>query len=286
MGLLTDQIRGMMMSEGLGEEFTPPVVKTGIDILDYKNGKFSYDDFGAERIVTGIDVGKILMIVGESGTAKSTLAIQMGAHIAKQFGDLGTVQHQDFERATSDERVMNLLGIKNLRKLKELYIRPMKGINTESTFELIKNISRLKQQDSVKKKLDKKALKDFVNPFMVTNPWNAMEEMMVPTPIIIDSLAMMQPRDLEEGTEISGNAAAMQAAKKNASFFKGLIGEFIDGALVPIIINHINKKIKINQYDASPALLNYLGTDDTLPGLSSLSKKFKQIIKNILNWIW
>lgn len=260
---LVNEVRDLMVKGNLGEEFTPPVVSTGIDVLDYRNGKFSRDDLGVERIITGVDVGKNIMIIGKSGTAKTTLAVQVAKAIIDPFED-GYIQHQDFERATSDERLMSILGLQTLAELKQKVIRPLKNLNTETTFELIKQLVAKKDCTVEKSKLKGKELAAFQNPYMVQNLYNRQEQMIVPTALLIDSLATMMPKKVDEDDQIAGNMSAASVAKVNTSFFKGLLGDFIDGAIVPIIINHLTTKISINRFNPVTAEISWLKPDESL----------------------
>jgi hypothetical protein len=266
---LADKMREKMEEFNLGSEFTPPILSTGIDVLDYKNGRYTYDEYGAERLVLGVDGGKIIMIVGEAGTAKTTLALQIAKTMITPYLDYGAfIQHQDFERATTDERAMNILGIKSKTELNKCYVHPIKGINTETTFQTVKEIVAIKNCEEELKEMDKKERKKFKNPFTVSNVWssNPDETMLLPTPLIIDSLSMMQPKNFDEEDELAGNMSAAVAAKRNASFFRGLIGDFIDGNIVPIIVNHINKEINTNMFAKPTQSLNFLAPGEIMPG--------------------
>jgi DNA replication protein DnaC len=58
---------------------------TGFDCVDYLNGQISVKDDGSKQLFTGVSNGRVVMIIGKSGTGKSTLAIQMGVNIIKKY---------------------------------------------------------------------------------------------------------------------------------------------------------------------------------------------------------
>ncbi len=285
---LADAVRTVMVNEGLGEEFIPPVVSSGFDVLDYANGKIAINEDDEEEIVVGFDVGKMIMIIGQSGTAKTSLAVQMGKNIIDPFGDLGFVQHQDFERSTSDERIMNLYGCRTRAELSKKCVHPLKDLNTETTFNLIKRIVDIKTCVLEMKGLRGKARLEFPNPYMVEHANDARKMMLVPTPLIIDSLATMMPKSVDEDGDLAGNMSGAATAKKNTSFFKGLLGDFIDGAILPIIINHITVKININSFIPMAADINYLKQDESLPGgkaaMFLTNTMFKLVASKKLNY--
>ena len=260
---LVNAVRAVMENNNLGEEFESPAVRFGLDVLDYANGKVSTNEEGEREIIVGFDVGKVVMIIGKSGTAKTSLAMKAAGNIIEGYGDLGFIQHQDFERSSSPERIMNLLHYQTKAEMKEKYIHLTRNINTESTFNLIKEIVAIKTCEAEVSKLRGENKKKFQNPYMVPHSNKEGEEMLVPTPIIIDSLATMMPKNVEESDTIQGNMSAAQVAKVNTSFFKGLLGEYIDGGLLPIIVNHITTKININAFIPQAAELNYLKQDES-----------------------
>ncbi len=264
---LVNAVRTVMVDNNLGEEFESPAVRFGLDVLDYANGKISTNEAGEKEIIVGFDVGKVVMIIGKSGTAKTSLAMKAAGNIIKPYGDLGFIQHQDFERSTSDERIMNLLHFQTKEEMREKYIHPTRNINTENTFNLIKEIVAIKTCEAEVNKLRGDNKKKFENPYMVPHSNKPGMEMLVPTPVIIDSLATMMPKKVDEDQNIQGNMSAAAVAKVNTSFFKGLLGEYIDGALLPIIINHITTRINLNAFIPQAAELNYLKQDESLPGL-------------------
>jgi len=262
---LVSDVKSFIQENSLGEEIEIPSIRTGIDVLDYRNGKYDYDKSGKKVKILGISCGKILMIIGKSGSAKTTLAIQIATNIISNFIEMGGfIQFQDFEHSTEMQRLMSLTGIKNKEYIKSLFVKPETNLNTENTFNIIKKIRKLKKGEEALSGLSKNEQKKFQNPFLFTFPNGVIYP--IPTPLIIDSLATMMPKNVEEDDDIAGNMSAAAVAKKNSSFFKGLLNDFSDANIMPIIINHINTKIDINPFSKQPAELNFLKPDEALPG--------------------
>ena len=65
---------------------------------------------------------------------------------------------------------------------------------------------------------------------------------------------------------MSGNMTAAAIAKKNASFFRELLGDFLDAGITPIIINHLTQKISIDPRKPVSAEINFLAADEGIPG--------------------
>jgi hypothetical protein len=91
------------------------------------------------------------------------------------------------------------------------------------------------------------------------------EKIMVPTVIVIDSIAMMMPKEALEEEEIAGQMVATQAAKMNTQLFKRLVQPCMEANIICIFINHINQKVSSGPMPTQ-AQINYLSQDETLPG--------------------
>jgi len=243
---LTDQFRSTIKKENLGsEDAYLPTYKTGLDVLDYTNGRKDPED---GEITAGIDGGKICTIIGKSGTGKSTLAIQMATEIVDGY-DEGQIVHYDFERATTKNRIQSLSNW-DKEKLKEKYILLKSDIYAETLYKGIKSLAKLKIKNRDKLELDTGKVDDEGNPISV----------LPPTVIILDSLAVMSPENVEMESELSGSMTASSIAKVNTSIFKRIPGFLNDANIILLVVNHITKKIEIG-FAKTKAEINYLKQD-------------------------
>jgi len=247
---LMGEIRGVMKKEGFGEECDHiPYYRTGIDIFDYINGKYNSD--GTKDL--GLPGGKCAMDIGESGVGKSTVMIQQACAIADQF-EQSTILHFDFERASTKERIMQLSGWSE-KKFKRKYQHLTKKIYSESVYQSIDSIARLKQDNYDALKVDTGKV-DTNGDTIYALP---------PTIILVDSVALLAPKNIEDDEELKGSMGAATIAKSNTNVMKRSMSPMEDGNVILMLVNHLTKKIEIG-FNKTKALVNYLKQDESIPG--------------------
>lgn len=250
MGKLGKLIAANIKKEKLGGEVFSPSYKTGLDILDYRNGRIEGDEE-----VLGISGGKILSVVGKSGSGKSSLAYMIAGQIRNTHEEAQII-HLDFERAGNKARIskMSGVGIELISANSDVYSYLNSGISSETLYKLVKAISNIKMEN----KADLTIEKTF-NGNKVT--------FLVPTVIIVDSLVTMTPADIIDEKELSGSMSASAIAKANNAIFKRITNFITDANITIICINHITQSIAMGT-PTKPAL-NFLGQNESLPGGSS-----------------
>jgi RecA/RadA recombinase len=249
---ITQQFRDTFKKENLGEEIKyTPSHSTGIDILDYHNGRIEYEE---EKL--GVDGGKVITIIGKSGVGKSSLAIQIAGNIVKDHKD-GQVIHLDFERATNPGRIQMLTGWSH-EDIKKRYLHLEQGIYSETMYKMTKSIAKIKKENFDKIKIDTGKKDDDGNTIY----------MYPPTVMLIDSWATMVPENISEEEELSGSMSASSIAKTNNAVIKRIVGALAEVNIILIIVNHVTKKIEIGM-QKTQADLNYLKQDESIPGGTS-----------------
>ena len=254
--MLFDLINDTIQKEDLGEEVSYiPTYPSGIDIMDYRNGRIEHG-----KLTTGFDGGRIITVIGKSGSGKSTLALKMACSIVEKYKD-GNIFHYDFERATNTARVRSISGWDD-ETIDKKYKNLQRNIYSESIYKIAKAIDKLKNKPETydEIKLDSGEKDSSGNPIYV----------LPPTVLLIDSYALMMPEDISEEEKLSGSMSASSIAKVNNSVIKRLVGPLERGNIIMIIINHITTKIEINAFAKTQAAVNYLKQDESLPGGSSL----------------
>jgi RecA/RadA recombinase len=248
--MLMGLFRKEAAKEALGRETRHPTYATGFHGMDYRNGYI--DDQG--YVQAGLDGGRILTLVGNSGTGKSTFGMQIAANMVKPFEN-GIILHYDFERATNKERFRKISGWSKA-EVEAKYQHLNTEIYAETVFSAIRKTADLKLANFDKLKV---AIK-----------WDEsgkeIEWGLPPTVIFVDSLALMMPKKITEEEELSGSMSASAVAKVNTAVLKRCMSPLQDGNIFLIIINHINKKIEINPMIKTQADVNYLKQDESLPG--------------------
>lgn len=262
MGLLMNQFRKEMKKANYGTSIDYiPSYRTGIDIFDYINAYVKADG----EISLGIPAGKPMMDVGNSGSGKSSIIIQQACNIADQFEE-ATIRHFDFERSTTKERVMQLANWDEDHYY-EKYELINHNISAESIFTAIKSIEKIKMDnyDDLKIKTGKKDKLTGEDIYVLP-----------PTIIIIDSIALMAPEDIENDDELKGSMGASAIAKANTNIFKRILSPMENANIILMCVNHLTQKIEIGPVH-SKAQVNYLKQDESIPGKLLLPVSYSNV---------
>lgn len=252
MSFLTDAFRDTIEKEKLGEEsLFVSAHPTGIDLFDYRNGRV---ELGVQKL--GVDGGKIFTIIGKSGVGKSAYAIQTATKIVEPY-EHGQIVHLDYERATTRARIQQVTRWSE-ELIKQKYVLMNRGIYSETLYQMVKAIAKLKTENFDKLKIDTGELDDKGKP-VYTLP---------PTVVLVDSWATMVPKDIAEEKELSGSMAASGIAKANNAIIKRIVGALEEANIILLIVNHITQKIEIGPVKTQ-AQLNYLKQDESIPGGTS-----------------
>lgn len=228
-----------------------PMYRTGIDIFDYINAIRREDG----TLDLGLPAGRPVMEVGESGTGKTTDIIQKACYIADQFEE-STIFHLDYERSTSKERVMMLSGWDS-EKFDQKYTLLNRDITAESLYKLVKSIEKFKKDNFDDLAIDT-GIKDKFNPKQTI-------KVLPPTIIVLDSVALMAPEEIEDDDELKGSMGATAIAKTNTNIFKRITGPMENANIILMCVNHLTKKIEIGPVKTK-AQVNYLKQDESIPG--------------------
>lgn len=259
---LMSEFEKVCKTKNLGSEIEYiPSYPTNIDIFDYRNGRI---EFGELKL--GISGGKILTIIGKSGTGKSTFATQIACNIVNDY-DNAQVFHFDFERAASYSRAQVLSGWDDIT-VKKKYKILNKDIYSESFYKTVKALAELKLENFDIIKIDTGINDDNGNPIY----------MLPPSVVLVDSWALMTPKDITDEEELSGQMSATSIARVNNSIIKRLVDALIRANIILIVVNHITQKIEIG-YTKTQAELNYLDQNESLPGGSSIVYLADSLIK-------
>lgn len=263
MGLLSQNARKVAEKKKLGSEDKLQIsYPTGIDFIDYRLGK---QNNLVDKLMTGISGGRETLLIGASGSAKTTFAIQAAYNIVKDY-DEGLIIHEDFEHATDLERVSKLVGIDSIEELSEKYILQNENISLESFFSYVNEIANLKLDNAKALEVDTGIKDENGKPI----------KRLPPTVFIVDSLATMYSKDLIDNEEVDGGGMkATKAAKNNNQVIKRLVGSSLISSanIILMVINHITTNIKTSPYAPTNKAINWLDDGESLPGIYVLGIK-------------
>ena len=238
-------------SEGLGKEGTVFTVDTGIDLLDFRNGKIEGED-----VLTGLNVGKVNTFVGLPGTGKSSLSEQAGWNAIKDVPN-GLMYIYDFENANSYSRLQGLTGAP-LEEIQQKVKIFSDDISVEKLYKFIRGLAKLKVENRSKLEIESGRKDEDGNPIM----------MLPPTIIVIDSWSAMYSdsiADISNEEFQNGNMSGAQDAKLNKMFLKGSIAAMQKANISLYIIAQISTKVETGPIKKA-ATLNYLGQGENIPG--------------------
>lgn len=248
---------------------------TGYNAIDIYASTIERSNFGYDEINGGI-YPRIVQIFGPSATGKTTLAIKViGAIVARwrawlkaYYGeDLAESLDFDIEENTPPERICSLLGWSEPQLLERMEYIPGAQTTALEIYNKIRYISGLKEKNREALMIDTGLID--VN----GKPVRAFP----PTPVLIDSLAVLNPEgieDLEYDREgnvkdlkaMTNNMEGARDSKSNTSFFKKA-KPFLDKYnIILVIINHLTQEINTNLYEAPKKHLPFLKPGEKLKG--------------------
>ena len=275
MGLLADAFREQtrkMKDQTMSMEHEFDIAyPTKFLTFDFLNGNIVTvkhpDNTISQYYSIGIVDGSINTFIGRSGCGKTTFAIQASYNIIKDFPD-ATMYIDSVEGGVTVSRLSTLTGLTGA-ELRERIIDRNTGVTAENFYQRIKLIYDIKMQDRDKYTYNTGKVDDLGNPIFK----------LIPTPYILDSLAMLMPEKYADEDELSGQMAATAAAKTNTRILKMIVPKLKAVNIILMLINHINQKVQINPYDRSPNQLSYLDPGETMPGGNAAIYLANNIIK-------
>ena len=229
--------------------------------FDYRNGYMVQVRDLQEKLVTqypsvGIVGGSFNTFVGKAGSAKTTFVIQTAANIVRPFEN-AFVQHYDLEQATTYTRIKNVTGFTQ-EELDNKYNLKQERSYIEDIFDSIMEIANEKNDNRA----------DYMYDTGLKDEFNQPIKVFVPTVIILDSIpsATARPSKDENDIEMEGQMYTSRVARALAQFYKRLTPVIKEFNIIVFAINHINAKLEINPMVKTQAQVNYLKTDESLPG--------------------
>ena len=228
---------------------------TGLLPLDYANGFWStqIDDKTGEMIrtaVPGILGGKLILIFGTTGSGKTTLALQMGYRIIKDFED-GILMLVDCEQTGLKER---MAGITNHDPDDERIILNVDSTSIEDVLDIVNDICETKESGGRRYMYEVKNAG-----YHRQTQWSY-----VPSVIVIDSLRQFNPRNKDVVT-LGTNMDNAREAQSIARFLDNIINRINKYNITIIYTNHIQPKVETNPYAQPPRGLMLSPQTETLP---------------------
>lgn len=225
---------------------------TGITVLDYANGFWNetVDKDGNKIVIPmlGIQGGSMVSVIGGTGNGKSTLAIQIGWNVVKNFED-GVLFIVDCEKTNIRQRIANLTRT----DYDEPRIRLMKShTSIEDVLDIFNKICDMKESGGKKYMYEvQMGGRKF---------WTY-----VPTVFIIDSLPSFNSKEYNV-EDLGNNIDQMKASKDITRFYTNVLDRAWKFNCIFITINHIRPNTIMNPYAPPPPGLMMINPQtETLP---------------------
>jgi RecA/RadA recombinase len=228
---------------------------TGLLPLDYANGFWmtQVDPDTGEVLrepIPGVLGGKFILLFGTTGSGKTTLAIQLGYRIIKEFDD-GILMLVDCEQTALKER---MCAITNLDQDDPRLVLNVDNTSIEDVLSIVNEICTLKEDGGKQYMYE---VKD--RSFHKESFWAY-----VPTVIVIDSLRQFNPKNKDIVT-LGNNMDNAREAQFIARFLDNVINRINKYNITIIYTNHIQPKIEANPYAQPPRGLMLSSQTETLP---------------------
>lgn len=228
---------------------------TGLLPLDYANGfwQTQIDPKTGEVIkepIPGVLGGKFILLFGTTGSGKTTLAIQLGYRIIKDFDD-GIMMLVDCEQTALKER---MASITNMDPDDPRLVLNVNHTSIEEVLDIINDICTEKEDGGDKYMYEVKN----------RTYHRGTVKVYVPSVIIIDSLRQFNPKNKDVIT-LGNNMDNAREAQAIARFLDNVINRINKYNITVIYTNHIQPKIEANPYSQPPRGLMLSPQTETLP---------------------
>ena len=258
-------------------------IKTGFPLFDYYFGSVInvHDELG--KIIRqdpriGQAAGSFNLIVGGSGSGKTTFAVQLASNIIRQFKNSNVI-HFDCEQRFDMSRAETISGLSSDYFTNGRYIIKSGMIGLDSIQETIIRLwsNKMKLKDELT--VNASHVDEFGKP--VT--------MLEPTVIIIDSITTVlsetvnaeNNKEVTDAEKIRSNTDGARDAKTMRGLLKDVLPHCKEANIIIYGINHINSNMSMNAFLPPAKQQNYLKQDESIPGGKSMIYAPYSIIKLI-----
>ena len=243
---------------------------TGFLSFDFTNGTVIHVQTEDRRFCyysIGVTDGSFVMIIGRSGSGKSTWMVQSGANIIRPYEN-ACMFIDNIEGGMTVARREHLTKFYGDELYRRCIVRNT-GITIENFYERIRMIHDLKNENRAEFSYDSG---------VVDNRGNKVIKL-TPTVYCLDSLALIMSDTYANEDELSGQMAATATAKSNSAVFKRIIPMLKTANIILFCINHITEDVNINPMQRKKAQVSYLKQGERLPGGNAVIYLANNIIR-------
>jgi len=208
------------------------------------------------------------MIIGNTGTGKSSLAAQLAGNIIRPFRH-ATVIHYDCEQRTDISRIENLTRL-HPSDFEDggRYILKSGAIGLDTIQESIVQIYAAKMKMKNEISYNTGQINEFGKEIIILEP----------TVVIVDSVkAVMNEtfsidnaKELAQAQELQSNTEGARSSKQIGGMIKDILPLCKEANIIIYFINHINVNMSMNAFIPPSKQQNFLKVDESIPGGKAL----------------
>jgi RecA/RadA recombinase len=251
---------------------TTAFIKTGFHLFDYYFGSVIniHDEFGEiikQEPRIGQAAGVFNLVIGNTGSGKTTITVQIAGNIIRQFKYANAIQY-DCEQRFDISRAETITQLPSHffedKGGGARYVIKSGAVGLDTMQEAIVKIyvSKMKMKDQL---MVPTGFKDeFGKDVMIFEP----------TIIIIDSITSVlgetfspeNSKDATDAEKLRGNTEGARDAKTLKGFFKDILPLCKEANIIVYAINHINTNMSMNAFVPVSKQQNFLKQDESIPG--------------------
>lgn len=257
-------------------------LKTGFHLYDYFFGSVIniHDKDGniiKQEPRVGQAIGTLNLIIGNTGSGKTTFAIQLASNIIRPYENAQVI-HYDCEQRTDLSRIENISKLPGNFFNENKYILKTGMVGLDIIKEMIVKIytNKMKIKD------------DLMIETEIEDEFGNKIKMFPPTVIIIDSITSVieetfsweNQKEVSDMEKLQSNTDGARSAKSLKGFFKDILPLCKEANIIIYAINHINTNMSMSIIPVGKQQ-NYLKQDESIPGGKTMLYYPFNIIKMI-----
>lgn len=259
MGALLDTLRKQDKKGILKQNISSIGYPTGLLPLDFRNGyQVNVSDKDGNIVKhwanVGLFSGSFVSITGKPGTAKTAFCVQVASEICRNYKN-SEIFHLDLEVSSNISRLMKLSHY-TPQEMEDKYHYFNNYPFIEDIFELIWNICETKLATK----------EEFVDQTGKVDEFGVPVVGLVPTVVIIDSLPMIQTKEIEGMSTMAGQTYDMRRVRAFAQFYRRLRPMIQRANVIVMVINHLTDNPAATGMVKTQSQIMYLKQSESVPG--------------------
>ena len=262
---------------------TTAFLKTGFPLYDYFFGSVINIHDKDNKIIkqeprVGQAAGTFNMVVGHSGSSKTSLCIQLANNIIRPFKN-GTIIHYDCEHRMDLTRIENLTKLNPNDFLTGRYIFKQVTVGLDSIQEMIVKMYVHKMKLKNELEVETESLDEFGNKIKILPPTVIIIDSV--TSVTTETLSWENSKDISNAEKLQSNTEGARSAKTFKGFLNDVLSMCKEANIIIFAINHINSNMQMNAFLPVAKQQNYLKQDESIPGGKALIFYSFNIVKMI-----